>query len=85
MLKGVIKMLNKKGFTLVELLVAIVIILIMAAIVIPTAINVSDSFKENIQNIEVITQEQEKQRDAIEQKEEPPEQPIEEKGDLKKL
>jgi len=78
-------MLNKKGFTLVELLVAIVIVLIMAAIVIPTAINVSDSFKENIQNIEVITQEQEKQRDAIEQKEEPPEQPIEEKGDLKKL
>jgi prepilin-type N-terminal cleavage/methylation domain-containing protein len=78
-------MLNKKGFTLVELLVAIVIILIMAAIVIPTAINVSDSFKENIQNIEVITQEQEKQRDVIEQKEKPTEKPIEEKGDLKKL
>jgi prepilin-type N-terminal cleavage/methylation domain-containing protein len=78
-------MLNKKGFTLVELLVAIVIILIMAAIVIPTAINVSDSFKENLKNIEVITQDQEKQRDAIEQKEEPTEKPIEEKGDLKKL
>lgn len=46
MLKNIQKLKNKKGFTLVELIIVIAVMAILAAIVVPNIGSITDSFKK---------------------------------------
>lgn len=46
MMKQIQKKMNKKGFTLVELIIVIAVMAILAAIVIPRMTGITDTFKE---------------------------------------
>lgn len=46
MIKFIQKQMNKKGFTLVELIIVIAVMAILAAIVVPRMSGITDSFKE---------------------------------------
>ena len=48
-----VRMKNKKGFTLVELCISIVLILLIAVFVMPRLINLGDSSKEKLYNSKI--------------------------------
>ena len=70
---------NQKGFTLIELMIAIAIILILTAIVVPHFISIMDKRKANSEPAQIIIQ-QEKIPTPSKQNE-----TTEQKGDMNKL
>ena len=53
---------KKDGFTMIELMIVIAILMIMAAIILPTSCGVYQAMQEETEHVEVISQEEELQQ-----------------------